>query len=160
MKRTSIITNLSLLTAGGLSAQQGPQNGPKGDRRPSPQEMLERFDVNEDGVIELEEIETVTEERRAQGQAFRQRWQESDDSASDDDPGYGPQRGQGPRRDPAQMAEKVIAEFDADGDGQLNQEELQEFFPTMQQLRAQWGGPRGPKGGPGGARGKQAPVQE
>ena len=146
MKKTTILTSIiALCLAGGLAAQQGPRR----DRTPpTPTEILERFDVNQDGVIELEEIETVTEQRRSQRQADRdQRRQNQSVENSSPKAQKGGQR-PGQRRDPAMMAERAVNQFDSDGDELLSAEELQEFFATMQK-----------RGGPKASRKNQTPPQ-
>lgn len=64
--------------------------------------------------------------------------------------GKGP-GGKGPgMMDPAQLAGRLIQEYDKDGDGALNARELAEALKAMRERRSQMGG-AGPQGkGPGG----------
>ncbi len=67
------------------------------------------------------------------------------------------QRGAG--RDPAQRVQRMIEQFDTDGDQKLDAAELQEFLSAANQRRGQGassqrGGKRAGKGGPGGKGGK------
>lgn len=62
--------------------------------------------------------------------------------------GNGP-GGKGPgMMDPAQLASRLIQEYDKDGDGALNARELAEALKAMRERRSQMGGPGGK--GPGG----------
>ncbi|MDA1014782.1 MAG: hypothetical protein O3A00_10065 [Planctomycetota bacterium] len=67
-------------------------------------------------------------------------------------------KGNGPN--PADMAKRMIQNFDQSGDGALNLQELTVAFTAMRQMRAQGGqkgrGPEG-KGGFGGPQGKGGP---
>lgn len=81
-------------------------------------------------------------------------------------------RGQGQQRDPAEMATKMMKEFDKDGDSKLNPRELLAMLTSMQERRAAGGKPgadgqrKGPgqkpegagKGGPGGKRQGNKPA--
>jgi len=59
--------------------------------------------------------------------------------------------GKGPgMMDPAQLAGRLIQEYDKDGDGALNARELAEALKTMRERRSQMGGPGGKGQGPGG----------
>lgn len=156
-----LIPILSAVLAGGLAAQQGPQRGPSADRRPpAPDQMLERFDLNGDGVIDLTEIETVTSENRERRMArLESRQNRISSQAQQNRPGpqARPNREDAPRQntpfsnqnrkpDGSRLAEVVVERFDDDGDGLLSAEELQEFFALRLAStcnRGGWNGPRG-----------------
>lgn len=69
-------------------------------------------------------------------------------------PGQGQGKGAGQGKggkggmDPAQIATRLIQEYDKDGDGALNARELAEALKAMRERRSQMGGPGGK--GPGG----------
>ena len=127
MKTKTILLTIALTAlAGSLFAQQTPTAGSKGDRKPpTPEAMLERFDTNQDGVIDLEEIEAA-QEKRQQGR------QERLDQRKQKQQSDGKKQKKGQRKDPAKMAERVVEKFDTDEDGLLSADELREFILKMQ----------------------------
>ena len=130
-----LLSALTILGASAVSAEPSGKGGPKGDRpAPSPEKMLERFAANADGVIDLEEIEVVFTERKEKRDEHMKGRPEGKKQG-------GKKRG-GPK-DPAKFSEIIIEKFDVDGDGSLNQEELQEFFSEANQKKGK--GPRKPK---------------
>ena len=128
-----LISLLSVLGAGLVSAKPG---GPQGERQaPSPEKMLERFDANEDGVIDLEEIQATFAEQKEKRAERGPRDQKGDSPK----PAHKGKR-DGKEKDPVRFTEIIIEKFDSDGDGALNQEELIEFFKATKDRRQ--GGPR------------------
>ncbi|MGE9290744.1 MAG: hypothetical protein ACQKBT_07130 [Puniceicoccales bacterium] len=153
-KKILLIPIISAVLVGGLSAQQGPDKGPRGrSGPPSPEQMLERFDANEDGVIDLEEIEMVFSQKQERPNKREAKQDDQCEScAKDGKKAKGGKkdkeqaRQKGKKRDGAQMSEVIVEKFDTDGDGLLSAEELQVFFAEAHSKRqAGPGGPRGPQ---------------
>ena len=135
-----LIPILSASLIGTLFAQQSPQpgGGPGQKGRsgpPSPEQMLEHFDANEDGVIDLEEIEVAFAEKQDR---MQKRQEERNAQGSAD------ANSKGQKRDGSKMAVVIVEKFDADGDGLLSAEELQKFLVKSHQKRM--GGQNGPRG--------------
>ncbi|MEM0967109.1 MAG: EF-hand domain-containing protein [Verrucomicrobiota bacterium] len=120
-----LLSSLFLAFTAALSAQSAEKEERE---KPTPEGMLEKFDANNSGALELNEIETAFEERKAKIEERIQKMKERRQE----------------RGGPEERASMVIERFDIDGDGNLSEEEIVEMFSTMKEK-----GPRG-KGGRGG----------
>jgi|GEM_PF-5293455 len=126
MKNKIILsTLLSLLSAGFVLAKP---DGKERPTPPTPAEMLEMFDTDDSGALELDEMEAAREKRKEMRDEKKEKMSEK--------------RKERQGRDSSEQAVMVIERFDEDGDGNLNVEEVQVFLETMKEKRS-----KGPKGG-------------
>jgi Ca2+-binding EF-hand superfamily protein len=125
---------------GGPAGRRGP--GGPGGRPPLPKEILDKYDVNKDG--KLDEAERAALHKDIQDGKIQL-------------PGGGPQGQGGPGLGHPPTAKEIMAKFDVDKDGKLDETELTAFLQDMRQHRPPPGGPGGP--GPGGPPPGDAPQQ-
>ncbi len=155
--KLTIAASTVALLAGSLVAK--PEGGRAGGppHPPDPEtvvaDIVAGYDANEDNLISAVELENALvglHEKRKEEMAARAEAREAREADRERDRSRrgGPEGDRGPR-DPAVVAERLMADFDADGSGNLNTEELLAAVETM----GPKGGPRGkrgPRGGPGG----------
>lgn len=152
MKRPILILLAAIAAAGTAVAQKGPPEKPP--LRPTPEEMLERFDADGSGALELDEIETafeVRDEIRARMLEARARWLE-DRGRRLEDRGQrfdrGPRGARADRRGPPDAprgnrangdrrpvvdGDRLVERFDFDGDGYLKADEVEEMIATFRE---------------------------
>lgn len=109
----------------GVTAIAGAQDKPKGEGRPVPPEILEKFDKDKDGKLSKEEREAARAEHEKQFD------KDGDGKLSDEERKAMREDGR----------KKFLEKFDKDGDGKLSDEEKAAI-------------PKGPRGGKGPKGGK------
>ncbi|MDE0769442.1 MAG: hypothetical protein OSB19_13745 [Opitutaceae bacterium] len=147
------IIGIATTTVTSMARPEGGRPGgkPAGDR-PNPEdivvEIVADYDLNTDNLINSEElaaaIEGLHEKRMEQMKAFAEKRGGNSDRERPERP-----RGRADRPEPSDIAAKLVADFDTDGDAALNTEEL---FGAVNAMKHQ--GPKNRRGpGPRGMRG-------
>lgn len=154
--KTRIITLLLVLPAAGALFAGPPERRPG---PPAPEELLERFDEDGSGALELAEIEAMLAAGRERMERFREQRQERvEDRRERFDENRGPRpdsgTGQGrrldgsgqqrgasdgnaPRSDRRGIDVDVLVEkFDTDGDGYLKADEVEEMLEILRERRS------------------------
>ena len=139
-----------------VTSMARPEGGRPGGKpavdRPNPEdivvEIVADYDLNTDNLINSEElaaaIEGLHEKRMEQMKAFAGKRGGNSDRERPERP-----RGSADRPEPSDIAAKLVADFDTDGDAALNTEEL---FGAVNAMKHQ--GPKNRRGpGPRGMRG-------
>lgn len=120
MKKTALLIGLALLP---LSFAQG-EDAPSGPRAGAGMraKVLEKFDADGDGKLSDEERAAAKAAREAKGNASP-RQNGAGAGAKQGGPKGKNGAGQMGAKRGAQMRERILQKFDADGDGKLNEEE-------------------------------------
>ena len=149
MKARCLTLCLFTTTLGVASAQaqtEAAKPDPSGQMAKRRQEMLKRFDLNEDGKLDEAEKAAMKEARKKQPAAPRGT-AEIGSMGTGGEPGMGNRAGE-PRGD--RFLKEMMKRFDKDGDGKLDEAELAEAMKA----RAEFGQNRGAGAGGPGAQGR------
>ncbi len=145
--KTGIITLLALFPIVGSLSAVPPDDERRGP--PSAEKLLDRFDEDDSGALELDELETMIEKGRERLKRFREERRErikdrmedrrennrtSRRSGNDDRGRRFGDRNQDDRRGPD--TERLVERFDEDGDGTLNPDEVEVLLERIRERRS------------------------
>jgi len=126
MKHKVIIPLVLLALVGGLRAQDSQRgNKPERPTPPTAAEILEKFDANGDGTLELSELEVMVETARERRQAMREEIRERLENRWEEKRGGRP----------PVNSDEVLEKFDSDNSGSLEQTEIDMMMETVRERR-------------------------